>query len=124
MTTDFRRFHVSLRLRPQQADDQRHYQRFSGEGLGVRLDGRHYAVRDVSIGGICIEGTDAAPGTEVALDLFLLDDAARSHPVRGMVAGHSGEGTHIRFASMTYSLAKFLVHHAARCVGVEPYALK
>ena len=44
--------------------------------------------------------------------------------VRGEVVGHVGEWTRIRFAAMSYSLAKFLIQHLAQRHGVEPYIFK
>ncbi|MGE5478152.1 MAG: hypothetical protein ACM3Q1_15970 [Bacteroidales bacterium] len=115
-------------MRSRQMDDRRHYHRFEQHGLMARVGNNLHEVRDVSVGGIRIDAVEAAIGAELAITLFPRDgrqlDVDQSMTVRGEIAGHVQGTTRIRFLSMSYTLAKFLVQHLARRHGVEPYIFK
>lgn len=115
-------------LRSRQVDDRRHYHRFEQHGLMARIGTVLHEVHDVSVGGIRIDGLDAPVGTELAITLFPRDgrqlDVSQAKAVRGQVAGHVKGGTRIRFPTMSFALAKFLIQHLARSNGVQPYIFK
>jgi hypothetical protein len=115
-------------MRSRQMDDRRQYHRFEQHGLMARVGNNLHEVRDVSVGGIRIDAVEAEIGAQLAITLFSRDgrqlDVDQSMTVRGEVAGHVRGTTRIRFLSMSYTLAKFLVQHLARRHGVEPYIFK
>lgn len=119
---------TSKMLRSRQADDRRHYHRFEQHGLMARIGSVLHEVRDVSVGGIRVDALDAPVGAELAIVLFPRDGRqlglAQSMTVRGEIVGHLRGATRIRFLSMSYALAKFLIQHLARRNGVEPYIFK
>ncbi|MGE5514973.1 MAG: PilZ domain-containing protein [Bacteroidota bacterium] len=119
---------TSRLLRSRQTDDRRQYHRFERHGLMARIGSVLHEVRDVSVGGIRIDALDAPVGTELAIVLFPRDGrqlgVSQSMTVRGEVVGHLKGATRIRFAAMSYALAKFLIQHLARRNGVEPYIFK
>jgi hypothetical protein len=119
---------LSLRLRAQDADDRRHYQRFEQHGLMARVQDKLLEIHDVSIGGIRVQRVDMAVGAPLSLSLFPRDgrrlDLAQSMTIRGEVVGHTGEWTRIRFHAMTFTLAKFLIQHLARRSGIEPFIFR
>lgn len=128
MTFHERRAKAAQLMRPHEADDRRHYHRFEQHGLMVRVASKLYEIHDVSVGGIRIDSLDAQVGAELALTLFPREgrqlNVGHSMSVRGQVVGHAGSSTRIRFASMSYTLAKFLIQHLARRNGVQPYIFK
>lgn len=128
MTHHSHRTRTANLMRAQQAADRRHYHRFDEHGLMARIGDKLHEVHDISVGGVRVARLDAAVGAEIALTLFPREgrqlELSRSMAVRCQIAGHTGEWTRLRFASVSYSLAKFLIHHLARCHGVEPYIFK
>ncbi|HLO78090.1 MAG TPA: hypothetical protein VK196_16670 [Magnetospirillum sp.] len=128
MTHSQHRSRLANLMRPHDVDDRRHYQRFEQHGLMVRIGDKLHDVHDVSVGGIRVATLDAAIGTVLSMTLFPRDGRqlglSQSMAVRGEVVGHVGAWTRIRFASMSYTLAKFLIQHLARRNGVQPYIFK
>lgn len=126
------RFRVRARavalMRTQEAEDRRHYQRFEQHGLMVRVGDKLLEVHDVSVGGIRVSRLDLPQGSEAAMTLFPRDgrqlELGRAMAVRGEVVGHVGQWTRLRFVSLSYTLAKFLIQHLAQRQGVEPYIFK
>lgn len=115
-------------MRSPMLGDRRRYQRFEQHGLMARIGDTLLEMRDISVGGMCVARLEQPVGAEIAMTLFPRDgqhlDLGRSLVVRGEVLGHVDHWTRLRFVGMTYSLAKFLVQHLARCHGVEPYIFK
>lgn len=115
-------------MRSRQTDDRRHYHRFETHGLVARIGGSQYDVHDVSVGGIRIQGLDAPQGARLTVLLLPSDgkqlDEAKAMAVEGLVVGHVKGSCRVRFPTMSYTLAKFLIHHLARQHGVEPYIFK
>lgn len=128
MTYHQRRAKITAPLRPHEADDRRHYQRFQQHGLMVRIGDKLHEIHDVSVGGICIGAVDAAEGSALAMTLFPRDgrqlELARSIMAQGQVVGHTGPWTRIRFTRMSFTLAKFLIQHLALRNGVQPFIFK
>ena len=128
MTHHPHRAGISRLMRAHHTDDRRQYHRFDHHGLMARVGNQLHEVRDVSLGGLRLDLLDVPVGTELTITLFPregrqlgLSDAMN---VRGHVVGHVKNGTRIRFPSMTYTLAKFLIQHLARRNGLEPYIFK
>ena len=115
-------------MRAQQAEDRRHYQRFEQHGLMVRVGDKLLEVHDISVGGIRVSRLDLPLEAEAAMTLFPRDgrqlELSRAMAVRGKVVGHVGQWTRLRFVSLSYTLAKFLIQHLAQRQGVEPYIFK
>lgn len=115
-------------MRARETDDRRHYQRFEQHGLMARVGDKLLEVHDVSVGGIRLARLDLPVDADVAMTLFPRDgrqlELSRATMARGEVVGHVGQWTRIRFAAMSYSLAKFLIQHLAQRQGVEPYIFK
>lgn len=115
-------------MRSRQADDRRHYHRFDKHGLMARIGTVLYEVHDVSVGGLRVDALTLPVGTELSITLFPRDgrhlELAQTISARGVVAGHVKGATRIRFPTMSYTLAKFLIQHLARSQGVEPYIFK
>lgn len=115
-------------MRSHEVADRRQYHRFEEHGLMVRIGDKLLDVHDVSVGGIRVERMDVAVGAELGLTLFPREgrqlELARAMAVRAEVVGHAGQWTRLRFASMSFTLAKFLIQHLARRQGVEPYIFK
>lgn len=119
---------TSKLMRSRETDDRRHYHRFEQHGLMARIGTVLHEVHDVSVGGIRVDALNLSVGTELSITLFPRDgrqlEVAQSMTVRGLVVGHVKGATRIRFPAMSYTLAKFLIQHLARCQGVEPYIFK
>lgn len=119
---------VSRLMRSRLADDRRQYHRFDQHGLMARVGAKLYEVRDVSVGGIRMDALDVAVGTVLSITLMPREGRqlglSQSMAVKGEVVGHVRGTTRIRFPAMSYTLAKFLIHHLARRNGVEPYIFK
>lgn len=128
MTHHPHRASVSRLMRSHQADDRRHYHRFEHHGLMARVGNQLHEVHDVSLGGMRLNAVDVAVGSELTLTLFPREGRqlglSESLTVRGQVVGHVKDGTRIRFPTMSYTLAKFLIQHLARRHGVEPYIFR
>lgn len=115
-------------MRSHEAADRRNYHRFDDHGLMARIGDKLLEVHDVSVGGIRVERLEAATGQQVGLTLFPRDgrqlELSNAMAVRAEVVGHVGQWTRLRFATMSFTLAKFLVQHLARRNGVQPYIFK
>ncbi len=123
-----RRAKLSTLMRPREADDRRQYQRFEQHGLMVRIGDKLLDVHDVSVGGIRVQRLDLAVGGTCQMTLLPRDgrqlDLSQSMAARGLVVGHVAGWTRLKFSSMSFTLAKFLVQHLARRHGVEPYIFR
>lgn len=119
---------TSKLMRSRQAEDRRHYHRFDRHGLIARIGTVLHEVHDVSVGGIRVDALDLPVGTELSITLFPRDgrqlEVAQSMTVHGQIVGQVKDATRIRFPTMSYTLAKFLIQHLARCQGVEPYIFR
>lgn len=115
-------------MRARASDDRRQYHRFEQHGLIVRVGTTLYEVRDVSVGGVRVEGLTLPVGTDVAMTLMPREGGtlapADGMTARGRVVGLVKNSARIRFDGMSYTLAKFLIQHLARRFGVEPYIFK
>ncbi len=125
--THLHRGKPSAFLRPN-GDDRRRFNRFDQIGVVVRIGDKLVKVQDLSVGGVQIERIEIAKGSTVALTMLPSHagrvDLNRSQPARGEVVGHEGGYTHIRFTSVSYTLAKFIIQHLAQRSGVEPYIFR
>jgi len=94
----------------------------------VRLGNKLLIAHDVSLGGICLERIAAPQGSHITLTLMPhfagRMDLKRSYTVCGHVVEHVGNQTHIHFERLSYTLAKFIIHHLAQRNGVEPYIFR
>lgn len=128
MTHHPHRASVSRLMRSHQADDRRQYHRFEHHGLIARIGSQLHEVRDVSLGGIRLDPVAVAVGADLTVTLFPREGRqlglAQSLAVRCQVIGHVDDATRIRFAFMSYTLAKFLIQHLARRNGVQPYIFR
>lgn len=128
MTYHARRAKAAAYLRPHEADDRRQYHRFDDHGLIARIGDKLVEVHDISVGGIRVARFDAAEGSAVTLTLLprvgRRVDLGQSHRAEGEVVGHVGGWTRIRFPRLSYSLAKFIIHHLGRRNGVQPYIFR
>lgn len=128
MTRHPHRAGISRLMRSHQAEDRRNYHRFEHHGLMARVGNQLYEVRDVSLGGIRLDPLDVPVGAELVITLFPREGRqlglSSAMNVRGLVVGHVKSGTRVRFPTMSYTLAKFLIQHLARRNGVEPYIFK
>lgn len=119
---------VSRLMRARTGGDRRQYHRFEQHGLVVRIGATLHQVRDVSVGGIRVEGLILPVGTDVTMTLVLHEqgklESTNGMTARGQVVGQIKNSARIRFDGMSYSLAKFLIQHLARRFGVEPYIFK
>lgn len=115
-------------LRAHEGADRRQYHRFEDHGIMARIGDKLLEVHDVSVGGMRVGRIDAVIGAELSLTLFPREgrqlELSRAMTVRGEVVGHTGQWTRLRFVTVSYTLAKFLIQHLARRQGVEPYIFK
>lgn len=110
------------------AEDRRLYHRFSPHGLMVRLGRNLVDIHDLSIGGMSVARNGLAMGSAVSLQLIPRKGRSLLLPqaivANGEVIGECASWTRLRFTSMNFNLAKFLVRHLALQNGLAPHMVK
>lgn len=115
-------------MRTHTAADRRSYHRFEEHGLMARIGDKLHEVHDIAVGGMRVMRLETPVGGEMGVTLYPREGRqlalSQGMAVRCEVVGHLEDWTRLRFVSVSYTLAKFLIHHLARCHGVEPYIFK
>lgn len=128
MTFHFRRGKTPSLVRSSEPDDRRQFRRFTEHGISVRVGGHMLDASDVSLSGMRLPRVAAPAGSLLALQL-IAREGRRLHlnhaiATQAEVVGTCDQWTHMRFTSMNFRLAKFLIQHLCRQDGVQPYIFR
>ena len=90
--------------------ERRKHLRFPGRDLVAEIRGKRYAVRDISFGGMTIEGKFTAGGLLDAVILLAKGNgsSAEGAEVRGRVERVDGDLAAVRFSNLTRELARLI----------------
>lgn len=89
--------------------ERRKHLRASPSGLIAEIRGQHYAILDISFGGMKIDGHFAVAGGLVdALILPLKSDGSEKVEIRGRVERADGALTAVRFSSISQAMVRLI----------------
>ncbi|MDR3438247.1 hypothetical protein [Telmatospirillum sp.] len=97
--------------------------------MTAEVGGVIHPVRDISLGGMRLEGIVSEPCSVITFVLFAAVDAdgadkEKTIVATGLVLRHHRNSTAIAFQNATMPLMKMVVRQAARQLGIEPYLVK
>jgi hypothetical protein len=105
--------------------DRRLFARYSASGLTAEVNGTVLAVKDISLGGMRLDGLVGNPSSLITFVISCTDsDGDTPITASGLVLRHGHTSTAIAFQSATLPLMKLVVRQASRQLGVDPYMVK
>jgi|AGTN01.2.fsa_nt_gi hypothetical protein len=100
--------------------DRRRDERYPGDGLLAEVEGVHYSVTDVSIGGLMVAGLALPANTQVTVRVFGAGMPAGGVSGDCLVCRSGDAGSALQFEIRTYPLLQAIIHHISRFVGHQP----
>ncbi|WP_158240503.1 PilZ domain-containing protein [Telmatospirillum siberiense] len=100
---------------------RRHRRHFGRDLLVLVPEGSSYPVRDISPGGLCLQGTPFAIGELVGITLSSAANPFDAVDASCRVVAISTTGSHMEFCPVTMPLLTFIIQHIGKELGVEPY---
>jgi hypothetical protein len=101
--------------------ERRQHSHHLGRDLVVLASDEAYPVRDVSPGGLSLQGKPFALGDTVTVTLTSLSDKGEQIEASCRVVAISTTTTHLAFTSVTMTLLTYIVQHIGTVLGVDPY---
>ena len=91
----------------QAQSDRRQHSRLSGGGLVAEIRGAHYAILDISFGGLKLRGRAAAAGALVTV-VVLSEDGRERAEVPARIERIEGDMSAVRFSQVTEALIRII----------------
>jgi hypothetical protein len=99
--------------------DRRQFDRRMGDGLAVLIDGRVYPMANISVSGLCFQGTGFAPGTTIRASLANLHSLHDSVEAQMTIKVTEGGMVRAEFLPTT-RLMRFIIAHLGDITGERP----